>query len=283
MKTKIIYSEICLEYGGISGPENAVRVLAAANILKKKKYGFIAPQPARDEEILLAHRKEYVEKVKNGSISDPDAPAYDNIYKYASLAAGGASLAAETNGFSLMRPPGHHCGINGKALGAVTRGFCYFNSLAIAVKTMGKHTVIIDIDGHHGNGTQEIFANDPKTTYVSLHRQNVFPQTGSQTCGNCRNYPLNAECGGKVYLDAFRKALRENKNEIDAAGIIAISAGFDAHQGDLVSLGLNAKDFNNIGKEIKKLNKPAFFVLEGGYNGQNLGNDIDAFLKGIEN
>jgi Deacetylases, including yeast histone deacetylase and acetoin utilization protein len=64
--------------------------------------------------------------------------------------------------------------------------------------------------------------------------------------------------------------------------LIAISAGFDGHQGDIVSLGLETKDYNNIGKEIGKLSKPMFFVLEGGYNGRDLGNDIDAFLKGIE-
>jgi acetoin utilization deacetylase AcuC-like enzyme len=282
MKTKIIYSEKCLEYGGIAGPENAERVLTAAQILKIKKYEFIEPVTVSDEEILLAHGKEYVDAVKNGVADDPDTPAYDNIFESAKLAAGGAIIAAKINGFSLMRPPGHHCGINGKALGAVTRGFCYFNSLAIAVKTMGKVTVIIDIDAHHGNGTQEIFSNDGKITYISLHRKNVFPQTGSRACGNCRNYPLEAECGGKAYLETFKNTLKENENEIKNAELIAVSAGFDGHEGDLVSLGLVVKDYNNIGKEIAKLGKPAFFVLEGGYNGQNLGNDVDAFLKGIE-
>jgi acetoin utilization deacetylase AcuC-like enzyme len=282
MKTKIIYSEICLEYGGIAGPENAARVLGAVEILKKKKYDFVAPQAASDEEILLAHSKEYVEGVKNGTIDDPDTPAYDNIYKYAKLSAGAAIMAAKTNGFSLMRPPGHHCGISGKALGAVTRGFCYFNNLAIAVRALGKITVIIDIDGHHGNGTQEIFTGDDKVTYISLHRKNVFPQTGSQSCGNYRNYPLEANCGGKIYFETFKKAMQENTNEINTAEIIAVSAGFDSHQGDLVSLGLVAKDYFAIGKEMSKFKQPVFFVLEGGYNGEKLGNDVDAFLKGFE-
>lgn len=282
MKTKIIYSEKCLEYGDITSPENAERVLMAAQILKNKKYEFSAPLPADDEEILLAHSKEYFEAVRNGTIDDPDAPAYDNIFEYAKLAAGGAIMAAKIGGFSLMRPPGHHAGILGRALGAFTRGFCYFNNLAIAVKAMGKVIVIIDIDGHHGNGTQEIFSNDGKVTYISLHRNNVFPQTGSQSCGNYRNYPLEAECGGKIYLETFKTALNENESEIKNAEMIAISAGFDAHEEDMVSLGLVAKDYYNIGEEIARICKPAFFVLEGGYHGQNLGNDIDALLKGYE-
>ena len=282
MKTKIIYSEKCLEYGGITGPENAERILTAAQILKNKKYEFIEPVAAGDEEISRAHAKEYIEAMENGVVDDPDTPAYDNIRQYARLAAGAAITAAKTNGFSLMRPPGHHCGVNGRALGAVTRGFCYFNNIAIAVKKMDKKTVIIDIDAHHGNGTQEIFSGDKKTVYISIHRKNVFPQTGGRSYDNCRNYPLEAECGGKLYLKTLKTALFENKNEINSAELVAISAGFDGHQGDIVSLGLETKDYNNIGKEIKKLSKPMFFVLEGGYNGRNLGNDIDAFLKGVE-
>jgi len=283
MQTKIIYSEKCLEYGGIASPENAERVLKAAQILKKKKYEFVDPKPASDENILLAHSSEYLDKLKNSAIDDPDAPAYDNIYEYARLAAGGAILAAEINGFSLMRPPGHHCGINGKALGAVTRGFCYFNNLAIAARTSGKKILIIDIDGHHGNGTQEIFSGDKKVNYISLHRKNVFPQTGSVSAGNCDNYPLEADCGARIYLKTLKIAFNKNADNIKKAELVAVSAGFDAHRGDLVSLGLVAKDYQAIGKEISRLGKPAFFVLEGGYDGKNLGEDIDAFIKGYEN
>jgi Deacetylases, including yeast histone deacetylase and acetoin utilization protein len=134
MKTKIIYSEKCLEYGGITGPEKRGTDFDGRANFKNKKYEFIEPVAAGDEEISRAHAKEYIEAVENGAVDDPDTPAYDNIRQYARLAAGAAIAAAKTNGFSLMRPPGHHCGVNGKALGAVTRGFCYFNNIAIAVK-----------------------------------------------------------------------------------------------------------------------------------------------------
>jgi acetoin utilization deacetylase AcuC-like enzyme len=221
--------------------------------------------------------------VKNRTINDPDTPAYENIYEHACLAAGAAITAAKTNGFSLMRPPGHHAGISGPALGACTRGFCYFNNLAIAVRALNKATVIIDIDGHHGNGTQEIFSGDEKVTYISLHRIDIFPGTGRTSTGNCRNYPLDANCGGKIYFETLKKALGEAQMEIKNAQLIAVSAGFDAHVGDLASLGLQTEDYLAIGKAVGNLGKPAFFVLEGGYNGKNVGNDADAFLFGFEN
>jgi acetoin utilization deacetylase AcuC-like enzyme len=282
MKTKIVYSEKCLEYGSINAIENASRVLEAAKILKKRSYEFVEPQSATDDDLLLAHDAKYVAAVKSGTVSDPDTPAYENIYEYAKLSVGGAIAAAGTGGFSLMRPPGHHAGISGKALGASTRGFCYFNNIAIAVRKLCKKTVIIDIDGHHGNGTQEIFQNDPRVTYISLHRRNVFPQTGSISCGNYRNYPLEADCGAKIHSDTFKKALAEAKKELAAAELIAVSAGFDTHSGDIVSLGLETRDYFETGRQIATIGKPTFFVFEGGYNGKNVGNDIDSFLRGFE-
>jgi acetoin utilization deacetylase AcuC-like enzyme len=136
---KIIFSEKCLEYGWpghIEGPE---RVKKAFEFLKKK-YEFLEPKPASVEDLLKVHGKEYVDLIKNaraGSYLDGDTPVPENIYEYAKLSAGGAILAAREKGFSLMRPPGHHAGRNGKALGAATLGFCYFNNIAVAVRSSG--------------------------------------------------------------------------------------------------------------------------------------------------
>jgi len=282
MKTKIIYSEKCLEYGNISSPENSQRLLFAAQALQARDYEFVKPAAANENNILSVHDREYVEAVKTGNTNDLDTPAHDNIYEYAKLTAGATIMAAKTNGFSLMRPPGHHCGISGKALGAFTRGFCYFNNIAIAVRALEGKTVILDIDGHHGNGTQEIFLDDKKVIYLSLHRNNVFPQTGSVTRDNCHNFPLGADCGGKIYLKTFKKALKSIAPHLKTAQTIAVSAGFDTHAGDIVSLGLQTEDYFAIGKEIGKLNKPTFFVLEGGYDAKTLGIDIDALLQGFE-
>ncbi|MDH5787563.1 MAG: histone deacetylase [Candidatus Bathyarchaeota archaeon] len=279
MKTKIVFSEKCLGYGQyhIEGPE---RVRRAAEILKRFGYEFIDPKPASDDDLLKVHDMDYVWNVKKNLVEDPDTPAYNNIYEFARLSAGGAILAAETSGFSIMRPPGHHTGRNGAALGAYTRGFCYFNNVAIAVKYLNKSTLILDIDGHHGNGTQEIFLGDEKVTYVSLHRHPNYPGTGTVTEGNCLNFPLYPDCGDQVHAKTLDKAL--SSINVEDFEVIAVSAGFDTHAGDLASLGLTENGYKEIGKRIDKLGKPTFFVLEGGYQGENLGKDINALLKAYE-
>ncbi len=279
MKTTIVYSGKSLRYGTehIEGP---ARVKKAHDILKQKDYKFVEPSPATEEQILKVHDKTYIQNLKEGTVEDEDTPAYKDIYEFALLAAGGAVLASKINGFSLMRPPGHHTGKYGAALGVFTRGFCYINNVAVAVKTLGKKTLILDIDGHHGNGTQEIFQDDRNIAYVSLHRYPTYPHTGATCERNCFNFPLPANCGEKMYLETFNEAL--SKVDLDKCEVVAVSAGFDTHKGDLASLGLTGKSYWSIGKRIALLNKPTFFVFEGGYVGENNGLDIDMFLKGFE-
>jgi acetoin utilization deacetylase AcuC-like enzyme len=280
MKTKIVFSEKSLGYGKwhIEGPQ---RVKTAYEILKEKGYEFVEPTPATEEQLLQVHDADYIWNLKKGLVEDPDTPAYSNIYEFAKLSAGGALLASQINGFSLMRPPGHHAGKSGAALGVYTRGFCYLNNIAIAVRALGKQTLILDIDGHHGNGTQEIFQGDSKVVYVSLHRYPHYPGTGLSSEGNCLNFPLPADCGEKQYLETFDKALTM-VGDLDRFEIVAVSAGFDTHLGDLASLGLTEQSYWKIGKRIALLNKPSFFVLEGGYMGEKNGLDIDQFLRGYE-
>jgi acetoin utilization deacetylase AcuC-like enzyme len=279
MKTKIIFSEKCLGYGQfhIEGPE---RVRKAAGILKGLGYEFLVPEPASEDDLLRVHDVDYVWGVKKSMVDDPDTPAYDNIFEFARLSAGGAILAARVGGFSIMRPPGHHAGTLGAALGAYTRGFCYFNNVAIAVRYLNKPTLILDIDGHHGNGTQEIFLGDGKVTYVSLHRHPNYPGTGAVSEGNCLNFPLPPDCGDEVHIETLDKAL--SMVDVNRFEVVAVSAGFDTHAGDLASLGLTEKAYREIGKRIASLKKPAFFVLEGGYQSQSVGKDVHALLKAFE-
>jgi acetoin utilization deacetylase AcuC-like enzyme len=279
MKTPIVYSERCLHYGSwhIEGPQ---RVRKAQDVLREKSYQFQEPQPAAEDDLLLAHDADYIFNLKKGLVEDPDTPAYGNIFEFARLSAGAACLAAKVHGFSLMRPPGHHAGRNGAALGASTRGFCYLNNIAVAVRTQNKPTLILDIDGHHGNGTQEIFMGDPKVWYVSVHRHPHYPGTGMVTEGNCVNYPLEGDAGEKVYLAALEKALSHiDYNRVEQ---VAVSAGFDTHEGDLASLGLTEDTYRQIGRRIGAFGKPTFFVLEGGYRGEQNGKDIDQLLTGFE-
>jgi acetoin utilization deacetylase AcuC-like enzyme len=279
MKTKIVYSEKCLGYGAwhTEGPE---RVKVASEILKEKGYEFLEPTPATEEDLLTVHDSDYLWKLKKGLVEDTDTPAYDNIYEYARLSVGGALLASKINGFSLMRPPGHHVGRSGAALGVYTRGFCYLNNIAIAVKNLGRKTLILDIDGHHGNGTQEIFQGDEKVVYLSLHQSPNYPGTGTASEGNCFNFVLPPDAGGQVYLKTLDKAVRAV--DFGKVEVVAVSCGFDTHVGDLASLGLVEHDYWEIGKRVARMKKPAFFVLEGGYVGKNVGLGIDSLLRGYE-
>jgi acetoin utilization deacetylase AcuC-like enzyme len=279
MKTKIVYSEKCLGYGAwhIEGPQ---RVKVASEILKGKGYDFLEPKPACEDDLLTVHDIDYLWNLKKGLVEDPDTPAYDNIYEFARLSVGGALLASQINGFSLMRPPGHHVGRNGAALGVHSRGFCYLNNIAIAVEKIGKKTLILDIDGHHGNGTQEIFQQNRKIVYLSLHQSPNYPGTGDFTEGNCINFVLPPDAGGQLYLKTLDKAV--DMVDFGKVEIVAVSSGFDTHLGDLATLGLVERDYWDIGKRIAKMGKPVFFVLEGGYIGEKLGLDIDSLLIGYE-
>lgn len=277
----IIFSEKCLEYswpGHIERPERIRRTVE----LLKGQYNFLEPKPALLEDLLRVHTREYIDLIKNaeaGSYLDGDTPVPENISEYACLSAGGALLAAAEKGFSFMRPPGHHAGRNGRALGVSTLGFCYFNNIAIAVRKLGISTLILDIDGHHGNGTQEIFQGDPQVTFISLHRFPHYPGTGLRSQGNCLNFPLSYLVGDALYVETLENAL--SQVEMADIEVVGISAGFDAHQGDLASLGLTPKGYRDVGRRVGALGKPVFGVLEGGYIGEFVGRDVHELIQGI--
>ena len=279
---KIVFSQKCLEYSWPGHMERPERVRKALELLEGQ-YDILEPKPASPEDLLTVHSREHVDRIRNaeaGSYLDGDTPAPENIYRYARLSAGAAILAAEEKGFSFMRPPGHHAGINGKALGAATLGFCYFNNIAIATRKMDLSTLIVDIDGHHGNGTQEIFQGDPKVTFISLHRYPHYPGTGLRSQRNCINFPLSYPVGDNIYLETLQKAL--DQVEMTNIELVGISAGFDAHKGDLASLGLTSQGYRNIGRAVGALGKPVFGVLEGGYVGELMGRDVHELIQGIE-
>ena len=279
---KIIFSEKCLEYSWPGHIERPERIRKALELIRRQ-YEFLEPKTASQQDLLRVHSREYVDLIKNaeaGSYLDGDTPAPENIYEYARLSAGAALLAAQENGFSLMRPPGHHAGRNGRAMGASTLGFCYFNNIAIAIRKLGRSTLILDIDGHHGNGTQEIFQGDPKVTFISLHRYPTYPGTGFRSQGNCLNFPLSYSAGDSLYLKTLEQAL--SQVEMANIEVVGISAGFDAHQGDLASLGLTSDGYREIGRKVGALGKPVFGVLEGGYIGEYVGRDLHELISGIE-
>jgi acetoin utilization deacetylase AcuC-like enzyme len=239
----------------------------------------------------LAHDREHIARVKHGALHDVDTPNLPGIYEYSRLAVGSAIDAMETalNGqdtFSLMRPPGHHTGIYGPALGIASLGFCYFNNIAIACKKAldtrdVQRIALIDIDCHHGNGTQEIMLGENRVIVISLHRFGFFyPGTGGQSEGNCLNYPLNPQTAETEYLSTLATAL--NHVVQFNPDLIGISAGFDTYKGDPVGgLGLNIESYYKIGTRLKQLNKRMFIILEGGY-GRDFPECVYQFLLGLK-
>lgn len=286
---KIIFSNKCLEYSQVGHPESPERVKDAYEFLREKSFKFLKPEVAKEKDILKVHSKELVESVKSGNFFNPDSPGYENIFYYASLSAGGAikamneCLKNNEYSFSLMRPPGHHAGKS--SLG----GFCYFNNIAIAIaKSLEdkkiKKAAILDIDLHHGNGTQDIFLSNKNVIYASLHQFGFnfpfYPGTGKYSEKNCFNYPLPAGTKEKEYLEELEKALKRVREfEPD---LVAVSAGFDTYEADNISgIELKIESYEKIAKLIKNLEKPTFSVLEGGYSSQ-LGGCIYSYLEGFE-
>ena len=278
---KIIYSPKCLEYSEPGHPESPERVSLAYDFLKDK-FDLLEPKPCSEQGILRVHTKELLEKVKSGNFYDLDTPALPDIFDYAKLSAGAAILAAGTalkqeNTFSLMRPPGHHVGKD------FLSGFCYFNNIAIAVKFVQERlglgrVAILDIDCHHGNGTQDIFLGVDNVLYVSLHRHPFYPGTGQTSEKNCLNFPLRADITEPVYLKTLQLALEKIREF--RPQLLAISAGFDTYEQDpIASLGLSEKSYVKIGLAINELKLPFFVVLEGGYS-QAMPFCIDEFLSG---
>ncbi|MBS3735596.1 MAG: histone deacetylase family protein [Candidatus Bipolaricaulota bacterium] len=269
----LVFSEEALQYRSAGHPESPDRVKKAHNYLKDK-YDVKEPVQASNDDLLLVHDEDFVQRVKEGRFSDPDCPKYEDLFFYATLSAGGAITAQESGALSIMRPPGHHAGRN--FLG----GFCYFNNLAIAVEKSGLKTLIVDFDAHHGNGTEDIFLGKEGVTYLSLHRSPGFPGTGRESHQNAINHPVSATIGDEKYLDLLNEELqRLREKELEQ---LALSAGFDGHKDDpLASVGLSTSAFKEIGNMLREVGIPAFGVLEGGYVGDDLGRNIDAFLRGF--
>ena len=278
---KIFFSSKCIEYSQPWHPESPERIRSTHQYLQKKGYEFIQPDPCEDEDILLAHTQELLDRVKSESFFDADTPALPGIFEHARLAAGSAINAATLclkgeKTFSLMRPPGHHATKHN--LG----GFCYFNNIAIAslkIAETPRKIAIIDFDCHHGNGTEDIFIGKKDFLYVSLHQSPLYPGTGLRSRQNCINYPLPSHTSPEEYLAFFEEGL--NHVTQFKPDVLAVSAGFDTYKHDpITSLSLEKTTYREIGRMLSRLKKPLFAALEGGYS-EDIPECIHEFLTGL--
>ncbi|WP_027135946.1 histone deacetylase family protein [Geminicoccus roseus] len=258
--------------------------------------------PATVEQILRVHRQAYVEATlaampNEGLVRlDPDTVVSPGSREAVLRAAGGAVagvdavLAGEASrAFAAMRPPGHHAESD-KAM-----GFCLFDSVAVgAAHARAAHGIgriaIVDFDVHHGNGTQEIFWDDPQTLYVSTHQWPLYPGTGAASergaHGNVLNVPLPPGTDGEGFRQAVEAqvlpALERFRPEL-----LFISAGFDAHRADpLANLALVEEDFAWITSELvavaeRHAQGRVVSVLEGGYDVDALETSVVAHLRAL--
>ncbi|MEB3779674.1 MAG: histone deacetylase family protein [Desulfurococcales archaeon] len=187
----------------------------------------------------------------------------------------------------LGRPPGHHAGRSGVALGAPTQGFCLVNTVALLAYKLARRgrVLVVDFDVHHGNGTQEILGSLGKVKHVDIHQEytTIYPWTGAPGLvgeGNLYNINLPPGSGDDVYLDALK--LLAYAVEDHDPDYIVVSAGFDSYNGDnsFSNIKATSATFNTIGKMIASKVQRVVAFLEGGY-GVGLERGVPAFIQGL--
>ncbi len=205
----------------------------------------------------------------------------------AAIAAADAVAGRERVVYALSRPPGHH------AFADLAGGFCFLNNSAIAAERLlsrGLRPAVLDIDVHHGNGTQEIFYSRSDVLTVSLHADPVrfYPffwghaQERGQGAGLGANLnlPLPRGCDDDAYLRALGKALE--RIEAFDADVIVVALGLDAHVGDpFRGFAITTRGFAQIGGAIAATGKPLALVQEGGYVTDALSANLTSFLNGL--
>ncbi|ODS62900.1 MAG: acetoin utilization protein [Arenimonas sp. SCN 70-307] len=293
----------CLEHDpGPGHPECPARLEAVLHAVRAAFPAFDwrqAPEAPRDA-LLRVHTRALVESVLDTKVEGQHRLDEDTLLSpgsaAAALRAAGAGIAAvdavmageARQAFCAVRPPGHH------ATAGTAMGFCLFNSAAVAaahaVHAHGLHRVAIaDFDVHHGNGSQAIFAGDPRVMYLSSHQAPLYPYTGDPAergVGNLANATLAPGAGGAAFRAAWGERLLP---ELEAfrPQLLLVSAGFDGHRLDpLADLALEAEDYRWLGRELAALagrhaEGRLVSMLEGGYSLAALRACSVAHLQGL--
>jgi acetoin utilization deacetylase AcuC-like enzyme len=302
-RTAVVFSPKYYRHNSGRGhPESARRLrlivseLNKGELSKSKSWQYVRPQKACMKEVELIHDKNYIRKVEKicrfggGVLDSGDTVVSRESFEVALYAVGGALKAVNLivenqfqNGFALVRPPGHH------AEKCAARGFCIFNNVAIAAeyllrKFKLKRILILDVDAHHGNGTQKAFYETDKVLYISLHEDpHEFPETGfiheigrGEGIGYTVNVPFPFGTGDQVYMKTLNEIMLPIMRQYKPQFVL-LSAGFDGHYRDPVgSLSLSTRCYSEVYELVLKsasqiCDGRLVSVLEGGYSRRFLG------------
>lgn len=254
--------------------------------------------------IRLAHTDEYIQVIRDAMARAPlfldygDTYATPQTYESAIAAVSGTLTVVKAiankqskRGFALIRPPGHH------ANQQQASGFCIFNNVAIAAKSIQNDgyakVAIYDFDVHHGNGTQDIFYDDPSVLYISSHQWGIYPGSGHKNeIGHAKgegatlNIPLPAYCGDHCLKHCYNQIIQPALEHFNP-DFLLISAGFDAHWSDpLANLQFSTSGYYMLSKELIQAAERfcegrIAFVLEGGYDPDALADNVGTVLYAL--
>ncbi len=285
-------------------PERPARLAAVdralASDLVKEIVAPLEPRQATLDELAIAHDRQYLEAIEQfvtsgGGALDADTMTSKGSWETALWAAGTGLAAVEAlratsaaAAFVGIRPPGHHASANH------AMGFCLINNVAVVAATLaarGDRVAIFDWDVHHGNGTQEIFWDEPSVLYASMHEHPAYPGTGlaediggEGARGLNVNVPLPEGSTGEVALAAFDEIIGPAVSAFSPDWLL-VSAGFDAHRADpLAGLAWSAGDYGLLSARLAELMAEegrVVVLLEGGYDLDALSTSVAATVAGL--